>query len=630
MCGICGFISRREITLSQLQLMNDAMYHRGPDDHGEEIYPWEGGFFLGLAQRRLSIQDLSPLGHQPMHSQDGRISVVFNGEIYNFLELKKELSDYPFKSACDTEVIIAAYLKWGISCVERFRGMFAIALADRADQKIYLLRDRIGKKPLYYWAEEGHLAFASELKPIMTCPGFSQNVRTDVISRYLYQQYINAPETIFEHVYKLEPGAVLTWQRGQISTKKYWDIKEVYHKMSADPVKDYGQAKAQLKELLKKSVAERMIADVPLGTFLSGGYDSSLITAMAQEHSDSPVKTFSIGFHEERYNEAGYAKQVAQHLGTDHTELYIDENEMFKLVDSIPHYYDEPFADSSQIPSMLVAALARKDVTVVLSGDGGDEFYCGYNIYKNVAQAQMLDIPGGLVHGVFSLPGLKQAGIAEKLPFRVRVIAENRNKETKTQFGVSNYILRAQKMVADKEGNLPCHYPVESSYHVNNWQIRRMLLDMDAYLPGDILCKVDRATMKYSLEARCPILDQDVMEYSFRIPHQFKYHKGDKKHILKDIAYDYIPRELLDRPKVGFGVPLDKWLRGPLKEQLLDYSDRDFLVRQGIFDADYVSDMIRNYLVTGDGGPATGANYSKLSWSFFVFQQWYGYYMGQR
>ena len=628
MCGICGFISQREISLAQLKTMNDTMYHRGPDDHGEEICPWAGGYALGLAQRRLSIQDLSPLGHQPMHSHDQRISVVFNGEIYNFLELRKELSDYPFKSTCDTEVIIAAYLKWGISCVDRFRGMFAIALADRKDKKIYLVRDRIGKKPLYYWAQEGHLVFASELKPIMTCPGFSKDIRQDVISRYLYQQYINAPETIFKNVYKLEPGAVLTWDGGQISTHKYWDIKDIYHKMSADPVKDYDQAKSELKELLKKSVAERMIADVPLGTFLSGGYDSSLITAMAQEHSDEPVKTFSIGFHEERYNEAKFAKQVAAHLGTEHTELYIDENEMFKLVESIPHYYDEPFADSSQIPSMLVAALARKDVTVVLSGDGGDEFYCGYNIYKNVAQAQMLDIPGGLVHGICNLPGLKQAGIADRLPFRVRVIAENRNKETKTQFGASNYIVRAGKMVANREGNLPCHYEMESKYGVDNWQIRRMLLDMDAYLPGDILCKVDRATMKYSLEARCPILDKDVMEYSFRIPHEFKYHKGDKKHILKDIAYDYIPREMLDRPKVGFGVPLDKWLRGPLKEQLLDYSERDFLAKQGIFDADYVSDMIRSYLVTGDGGPATGANYSKLSWSFFVFQQWYRYYFG--
>jgi len=627
MCGICGFISKREISHEQLKIMNDTMYHRGPDDHGEEIFAWQDGYALGLAQRRLSIQDLSPLGHQPMHAAGGRVSVVFNGEIYNFLELRKELSDYPFKSGSDTEVILAAYLKWGISCVERFRGMFAIALADRESGKVYLVRDRIGKKPLYYWAENAHLVFASELKPILTCPGFEKQIRQDVISRYLYQLCINAPDTIFKNVYKLEPGAVLTWEQGQITTKKYWDIKDVYHKMSADPVKDYGQAKHELKELLKKSVAERMIADVPLGTFLSGGYDSSLVTAIAQEHASEPVKTFSIGFHEERYNEAKYARQVSEYLGTCHTEHYIDENDMFALVESIPHYYDEPFADSSQIPSMLVAALAKKDVTVVLSGDGGDEFFCGYNIYKNVAQAQLLDIPGALVHGICSLPGLKQAELLNKLPFKVRLIAQNRDKNTKTQFGADNYVIRAQKMVIGTDHDLSCHYPVEQKYEVDNWQVRRMLLDMDNYLPADILCKVDRATMKYSLEARCPILDRDVMEYSFRLPHEFKYYKGDKKHILKDIAYDYIPRELLDRPKVGFGVPLDKWMRGPLKEQLLDYSNADFLKKQGIFDADYVHTMLTDYLRTGDGGPATGANYSKLAWPFYVFQQWYQYYM---
>ena len=632
MCGICGFISKREITQAQLHQMNDTMYHRGPDDSGAEILPWKGGFRLGLGHRRLSIQDLSPLGHQPMYAADGSVAVVFNGEIYNFLELRKELTDYPFRSSCDTEVIIAAYLKWGISCVERFRGMFAIALADKRSGKVYLVRDRIGKKPLYYWQQQEHLVFASELKVIMACPGFEKKIRKDVISRFLYQQCICEPDTIFEDVYKLEPGAILTWDAGEVSLAKYWNIRDVYHQMHADPVKDYGQAKEELKSLLQKATAERMIADVPLGTFLSGGYDSSLITAMAQEHSlknnGEPVKSFSIGFHEKRYNEAEFAKQVADYLGTQHTEYYIGEEEMFELVDSIPQYYDEPFADSSQIPSMLVAGVAKKDVTVVLSGDGGDEFYCGYNVYKNVAQAQMLDLPGALVHGICSLPGIKQAKLLEKLPFKVRVIAGNRDKDTKTQFGSDSYTTRALRMVAGAEESLPCHYPIELQYGVDNWQIRRMLLDMDTYLPADILCKVDRATMKYSLEARCPILDKDVMEYSFRIPHEFKYFKGDKKHILKDIAYDYIPRELLDRPKVGFGVPLDKWLRGPLRERLTAYSDREFLAKQGIFDADYTSQMIREYLITGDGGPATGANYSKLAWSFFVFQQWYQHYCG--
>lgn len=625
MCGICGYISKKNITTEQLKEMNDTMYHRGPNDSGEEIYPASDGYQIGFAQRRLSILDLSMLGHQPMHSDNKRISVVYNGEIYNFQELKKELADYPFRSNCDTEVIIAAYLKWGISCIERFNGMFAIALYDRETQEVYLVRDRIGKKPLYYWYEDQNLVFASELKPIMKCPGFHGEIARGVLSRYLFQQYINAPESIYQNVYKLEPGAILRFSKGQIKIWKYWDIKDVYTKAQADQVCGYEEAKEQLKELLKKAVAVRMIADVPLGSFLSGGYDSSLVTAIAQEYSTEPVKTFSIGFHEERYNEAKYARAVADHLGTNHTELYIDEQDMFDLVESIPRYYDEPFADSSQIATMMVSKLAREHVTVALSGDGGDEFFCGYNIYENVAQAQKLDMLGGMVHGICQLPGLKQAHLEDKLPFRVRVIAGNREKESKTQFGAGNYIVKARAMVGElPEGEaLPVHYLIESRYGVDNWQIRRMLLDMDTYLPGDILCKVDRASMKYSLEARCPILDTDVMEFSYRIPHQYKYAGGDKKHILKDIAYDYIPKELLDRPKVGFGVPLDQWLRGPLKEQLLDYSSYDYLKKQNIFDARYVSDMIQKYVATGDAGPATGANYSKLSWSFFVFQQWY-------
>ncbi len=636
MCGICGYISRKNISLDQLRNMNDTMYHRGPDDSGAEIYEMSGGWQVGFAQRRLSILDLSALGHQPMHSPDRRISVVYNGEIYNYLELKEELADYPFRSNCDTEVIIAAYLKWGIRCVERFNGMFAIALYDRDTQEIYLIRDRIGKKPLYYWYEDGNLVFASELKPIMKCPEFRGEIERRVLSRYLFQQYINAPESIYQRVYKLEPGGILRFSEGEIKTWKYWDVKKVYHEALQD-LTDYEDAKEELKETLKKAVKARMIADVPLGSFLSGGYDSSLVTAMAQECSESPVKTFSIGFHEEKYNEAKYAKAVADYLGTNHTELYIGEQDMFDMVESIPTYYDEPFADSSEIATMMVSKLAREHVTVALSGDGGDEFFCGYNIYKNVAQAQKLDLLGGMVHGICSLPGLKQAGIEEKLPFRVRVIAGNREKESKTQFGAGNYLVRAKAMVkeAGQSGQLseqmkplPVHYLIESQYNVKDWQVRRMLLDMDTYLPGDILCKVDRASMKYSLESRCPILDTGVMELSFKIPHAYKYTNGDKKHILKDIAYDYIPRNLLDRPKVGFGVPLDKWLRGPLKEQLLDYSSYDFLARQDIFDAGYVSDMIGKYVKTGDAGPATGANYSKLTWSFFVFQQWYQKYCG--
>lgn len=625
MCGICGLVSRRTITQGQLKNMNDTMYHRGPNDSGEEIFAGSDGYQIGMAQRRLSILDLSMLGHQPMHSCDNRLVISYNGEIYNFLELREELKEYPFQSRCDTEVILAAYLKWGISCVDRFQGMFAISLYDREKEELYLIRDRIGKKPLYYWLDGDNLVFASELKPIMEYPEFPKKIRKDVMKRYLYQQCVNEPDSIFENVYKVEPGQVIRFKKGKLSKHKYWDIAKVYHAKRQEKVRSYEEAKEELKAILKDAVQKRMVADVPVGAFLSGGYDSSLVTAIAQEVSSEPVKTYSIGFNEERYNEAKYAKAVAKHLGTQHTELYIDEKAMFDMVESIPKYYDEPFADSSQIPSMLVAGLAAQDVTVVLSGDGGDEFFCGYNIYDNVAQAQKLDLLGRMTYGVCQFPPLKRLGLFEKLPFRVQVVAGNHDPGTKTQLGGRTYINVIDRMLPDS--GVPFKFPVESRYHESNWQARRMLLDEETYLPGDILCKVDRASMKYSLEARCPILDVNVMEYSYRLPHSYKYSDGVKKRILKDIAYDYIPKELLDRPKVGFGVPLDKWMRGPLREALQDMCSEAFLREQGIFDAQYVHDFINTYLKTGDRGPASGANYSKVAWSFFVFQQWYRMYM---
>ena len=646
MCGICGYVSKKRITEEQLRIMNDTMYHRGPDDSGVEIYAGTNDYFVGFAQRRLAILDLSPLGHQPMHSENGRVSVVFNGEIYNFLELREEISDYEFKTNCDTEVIIAAYLKWGIDMVDHIHGMFAIALYDRASSEVFLIRDRIGKKPLFYWIDGGNIVFGSELKPIIKCPGFKGEIRRQLLPRYLYNQYISAPETIFTDVYKLEAGSVLRFKDGEIKKWKYWDIKKVYKEKSMDPVGSYEEAKEGLKLRLKNSVAARMIADVPLGTFLSGGYDSSLVTAMAQELSDEPIKTFCIGFDVPSYNEAEYAKEIANYLGCDHTELYITEKEMFDLVASIPQYYDEPFADNSEIPSMLVSKLAKKDVTVALSGDGGDEFFCGYNVYDNVWQAQRLEIPGAIVNAIGGIP-VGSGKLIDKMPFRVKVIAGNRDPETKTQLVSEGYVKAAHAFISGKEtldipvsaldyistdfnlgiNEAPVLYPMESLYSTRDFQVKRMLLDMDTYLPEDILVKMDRASMKYSLENRCPIMDTEVMEYSFRIPHKFKYHNKDKKHILKDIAYDYIPRQMLERPKTGFGVPMDAWLRGPLKEALLDYSSTSYLKKQGVFDPEYVSRFISDYVAKGDAGPATGANFSKIAWSFYIFQQWYNYYM---
>lgn len=638
MCGISGFISKKRITVEQLITMNDTMLHRGPDDSGAEIFVAADGYSVGLAQRRLSIMDLSPLGHQPMHTADGRVSIVYNGEIYNFKELKKALSDYPFRSQCDTEVILAAYEKWGIKCVERFNGMFAIALFDRETQELYLVRDRIGKKPFYYWQDGENLAFASELKPIMACPGFPKRIDKSVLAAYLYQQYIPEPDTIFEDVKKLEPGMILRFCirtaggagsaqaegcGSRIEKLRYWSIADSYRKGIADPVTDYGEAKAELKALLQKSVKSRMEADVPLGTFLSGGYDSSLVTAMAQEAAGVPVKTFSIGFAEKEYDESGYAAEVAKHLGTDHTAQIITEAEMLRLVDSIPKYFDEPMADSSQIPSMLVAALARQKVTVALSGDGGDEFFCGYQMYEKLALAQKLDMLGGMVYGISRLPGISRLGLLEKLPFSVRTIAQNRDPRYKTQLCSDKYLSCVKRLTGTDE----VRFDRETAYGVKNWQIRRMLLDMDTYLPGDILSKVDRATMKYSLEARCPVLDRDVMEYSFRLPHSFKNHKGCQKYILKDIAYDYIPKELLERPKSGFSVPMDKWLRGPLREKLTDYASASFLRRQGLFDPEETQRLAEVWLLQGDGGSYTGSNYSRILWAFFILEQWYEEYL---
>lgn len=635
MCGICGYLSKRIITEHELSVMNDTMKERGPDDSGTQLWELPGGRTLGMAQRRLSILDLSELGHQPMSTPDGRLSLVYNGEIYNYRELREELPEYSFRSNCDTEVILAAYLKWGIRCVERFNGMFAFALYDRESGELFLARDRMGQKPLYYWKSGDQLVFASVLAPIMKCPGFQGKIRKEVLPRFLFQEYINAPETILEDVFKVEPGTVLTWHAAssRMTSYRYWDVSERYEAMQSEPVSDFGEAKEELKELLRSAVRRRMIADVPLGSFLSGGYDSSLISAIAQEQLGStPLQTFSIGFEEKDYDESPYAAAIAEYLGTDHTQRIIGEQDLLELVSDLPKFFDEPMSDSSQIPTMLVSKLAREKVTVALSGDAGDEFFCGYGIYDLVRKAQELDGIGRLAHGIGQLPLGHGKKLEDCYPFRAQVISANRNPKTRTQFGAGSYVELAGRLVQRSEGDplLPVNYETEDRYPSENWQITRMLLDMDTYLPGDILAKVDRASMKYSLENRCPFLDPEVMLYSYRLDHDLKYHREksgwSKKYILKQLAGDYIPRELLERPKKGFSVPLGKWLSGPLREQLLIYGNAQFLKEQGIFNPEEVTQLIAKFLSEGDKGAGTGQNYSGLLWSFFVFQQWAAYW----
>nr|WP_297708400.1 asparagine synthase (glutamine-hydrolyzing) [uncultured Butyrivibrio sp.] len=631
MCGICGYIGKKRIDDAVLDAMRDTMTHRGPNDAGT----WQvdgDGYFVGLAQRRLSIFDLSELGHQPMHTVDGRISIVFNGEVYNFKELRKELEKdgCSFKSDCDTEVILYSYAKWGEECFQRFNGMFAIAIWDSREEKLVIARDRMGVKPFYYYYNpaEQDFAFASELKPIMKYPPFHKEIDKEALGNYLCYKFVAAPSTIFKDTYKLESGTYAVLKDNKLTIKKYWDIAEKKETANRNMITDFDAAKRELNDVLTDAVMKRMVADVPVGTFLSSGIDSALITAIAQKNLSNPVRTFTIGFNEKERNEADKAKLIAEYLGTDHTELYIGEKEIFEMLDDIAKYYDEPFSDASQLPTMLVSKLAADNVTVALSGDGGDELFCGYKMYDLVYIAQKVDWVGNLLYHV---PGMN--GIKGSIRPEVRALINNRSDDFRTQLFIDVTAEQVSSILGGAKVT-PKH-PDEARFKYKNWQERRMLLDMVTYLPDEIMCKTDRASMKYSLEVRSPLLDYRVVEKSFQIPHNFKFAKdlsagsfpknvllGDKKHILKALAYDYIPKEMLSGPKRGFGVPLAKWLRGPLKAEIARYADESFLRQQGLFDPEGVKKLIRtqehdNTII-----------YSSVLWSFYMFQRWWEEYMG--
>jgi asparagine synthase (glutamine-hydrolysing) len=611
MCGICGFVSNNELSIANLIEMNKTLKHRGPDDNGEEIYQLKSNRYVGFAQRRLSILDLSSKGHQPMHSYDRRVSVVFNGEIYNFKELREELTNYPFTSNCDTEVIIAAYLKWGISFLEKLNGMFAIALLDRDIDTIYLIRDRMGKKPLYYYVGNNkEIVFASELKAIMVCPIFNVEIDKSVVGRFLYKTYIASPNTIFKNTYKLEPGSVLTISNNEIKSHKYWDVATKYKELRSNQITDYEEAKQEFRDLLRASVKRRMVSDVPVGAFLSGGYDSSLVCAVAQEILEKPLKTFSIGFYEDGFNEAPYAKEIANALGTEHMELYISENDMLQMIDDIPDYYDEPFADASEIPTMIISGLAKEKVSVVLTGDGGDELFGGYGIY-------------GILQKVQKLKETNSWEVDNK-SITYRILKDCNNPEIFTQGGVQGYFDVINSILVSPMDSF--YYEFESKYQEPRYDIRRMLLDIETSLPDQMLTKVDRASMKYALEARCPFMDKDVVEFSFRCHPNFKAFQGISKRIVKDVNHEYLPAGIMDRPKMGFGIPQDKWLRGCLKDRVMDLSNEEFLARQGIFEPKKTMNFIESYMKEGDQGKWSGHNYSRIVWSYFMFQQWYEKY----
>jgi asparagine synthase (glutamine-hydrolysing) len=610
MCGIAGLLisagGSRERLERDASAMADCLAHRGPDDHGL----WsdaEAG--VALTHRRLSIVDLSPAGHQPMTSADGRYVITYNGEIYNFQDLRPELEarGIRFRGHSDTEVMIEAFAAYGIAAtVKRLIGMFTIGVWDRRERALTLIRDRLGIKPLYWAKFGGTFLFGSELKALRAYPGWTPRINRGAVASYMRHNYVPAPLSIYEGVFKLEPGCILTlpWG-GEPHVERFWDAREIARIGLSDPLRvDDAELIDRLEDLLKDAVRRRMVADVPVGAFLSGGVDSSTVVALMQAANAGPVRTYSIGFDIAGYNEAPHAAAVARHLRTEHTELTVTSKEAFDVIPHLPDYYDEPFADSSQIPTYLVSAMTRQHVTVALSGDGGDELFGGYNRYQ-LAQRfwrtlSLLPRPlrQGLAHALRALPPDRWSRLFEVLPPQVRP----------RQAGDKLHKL-ASVLALDDAGalyrRLVTHWEPETAVpgvdepQGTLWDptigkdfpglLERMqFLDLVTYLPDDILTKVDRASMAVALEARVPLIDHRVVEFAWRIPRQSLIRDGLSKWPLRQVLYRHVPRELIERPKTGFGIPLGEWLRGPLRDWAETLLAEKRLREAGLVDAGVV------------------------------------------
>jgi asparagine synthase (glutamine-hydrolysing) len=648
MCGIAGFITFnpgwQQAELGQLcGNMTQRLSHRGPDDSG---FWTDATVGIALGQRRLSILDLSQNGHQPMLSHDGRYVMVLNGEIYNHQELRKELEGqgYRFRGTSDTEVAVCAVQKWGfITALTRFIGMFAIGVWDRQSQKLLIARDRLGEKPLYYGGFGTTFAFASELKALTAHPHWIGEQDPDAIALLLKYTYIPAPRSIYKGIYKLLPGTLLEISTrsnpGPAQAECYWSLDQVIHKatLSKGHNPEPEGVVESLHDLLLQTIGDKMIADVPLGAFLSGGIDSSLIVALMQARSNRPVKTFSIGFNEPEFNEAGHAKAVASHLGTEHTELYVSAEESLAVIPRLPDIYDEPFADSSQIPTFLVSQLARSQVTVALSGDGGDELFGGYTRYLTGMElwSKIKRIPrplrhlgGKMIHSVRPamldqlarpfLPLLPPALRYKQFGHKLHKLADVWNAESPDAI-YNSLICLWQDPVNVVRGAraidiLERHQGTTGK--LDKFTERMMYLDTLTYLPDDILAKVDRASMAVSLEVRVPFLDHRIVEFAWQQPSTLKIKGNEGKWLLRRVLERYVPTTLTDRPKMGFGVPLDSWLRGPLKEWAGDLLAEDRLRRQGIMDPVPVQEKWRQHL-SGE------MSWHYQLWPILMYQAWH-------
>lgn len=635
MCGIAGFLSSRPLSRQAdqtLAAMTDAIAHRGPDDKGRWTDEHAG---IGLGHRRLSIVDLSPAGHQPMHSADGNLVIVFNGEIYNYLDLRRELEAEgrapPWRGHSDTEALLAGIDAWGLpATLARCNGMFAFALWDRRDRSLTLVRDRAGEKPLFYGLVDDDLVFASELKAITAHPRFTHQIDRVALGQFMHFGYIPAPRSIFAGIGKLPPAHFLTVRAGETDPAPtcYWDLSAIAESGAADPMTDTPDLADEVEALLRDSVALRMVADVPLGTFLSGGIDSSLITALMQTQAERPVRTFSIGFSERNFDEAVHAKAVARHLGTDHAELYVGEDDVLSLLPRLPAIADEPFADASLIPTFIVSRMAREHVTVALSGDGGDELFGGYNRHVSASAivARAAVFPAPLRRGAGALLAAPLTGaLAERLvsvmPARYRVagLAERLPKLGKV-IGAASVADAYGRLTRQWDGVGPAlgagtDLGLAHAPHFDDASTMMMYLDAATYLPGDILAKVDRAGMAASLEGRIPFLDHRVMELAWRVPLSAKIRGGKGKHILRQILYRHVPPALIDRPKAGFAIPIGAWLTGSLRDWVEPLIDPARLRAEGYLDAAMVADVWQRF-------QAGARHLLPQLWCVLMFQAW--------
>jgi asparagine synthase (glutamine-hydrolysing) len=636
--------------------MTETLAHRGPDD--SDIWTDERAG-VSFGHRRLSILDLSPAGHQPMISAGGRYVIVFNGEIYNHLDVRCQLeagrAAPRWRGHSDTETLLAAVEAWGVEAtLNETVGMFALALWDRENRTLTLARDRLGEKPLYYGWVCGVLVFGSELKAIRAFPGFDNSIERRALALYMRHNYVPAPWSIYQDIWKLPPGCYVQFTstsrretgaafprpssfEGGGRVEAYWSLREVAQAGLRNPFRgDEVAAREELDRVLRQSIVGQMIADVPLGAFLSGGVDSSTVVALMQAQSSSPVKTFSIGFHEDEYDEARHAKAVAQHLGTDHTEWYLGPKDALDVIPKLPELYDEPFADSSQVPTHLVSMLARRHVAVSLSGDGGDELFGGYNRYfwarafwsrlqripRSVRRALAAGVTA-LSPGAWSrafrvaaplLPGrFRYANPGDKLHKAARLF-ESQRAEAVYLHLVSHWDDPARLVAGAEE-------PTTAITDPDRWldcpdiQQRMMYLDSVTYLPDDILVKVDRAAMGVSLETRVPLLDHRVVEFAWRLPLSMKVRGGQGKWLLCQVLHQYIPKELTERPKMGFGIPIDAWLRGALKEWAEDLLSEDRLKREGFLDPAPIREKWVEHL-------SGRRNWAYHLWDVLMFEAW--------